>query len=119
MGTTGNHLICGLDREKVADSLDELHAFELVSALWCHTVNNRLVGTAIYVLLDKLNRQVHTSLGYAKRLAARIAQLGGVITCGPTQLLVRSAQDRFVLPEDPSGPASLVRVGLSAPAARG
>jgi hypothetical protein len=62
---------------------------------------------------DSLDQQVHTSLGDAKRPAARNAQLGGAITGDSTQPLVRSGEDRFVLPEDPSHPGSLVRAALA------
>jgi hypothetical protein len=62
---------------------------------------------------DSLDQQVHTSLGDAKRPATRNAQLGGAITGDSTQPLVRSGEDRFVLPEDPSHPGSLVRAALA------
>jgi bacterioferritin (cytochrome b1) len=77
----------GVDPVTAADALDSLHAFELVAALWCHAVEQRLAGPAVYLLPDELEEQAKESVANSRRLAKRIAQLGGAPRCHPAELL--------------------------------
>jgi ferritin-like protein len=113
MGSTGTAIIDSLDPTDLANELDRLHAYELVTALWCRAVENRLAGPALYFLPDELREEAATALERARRLADRIAQLGGAVRAHPAQLLARARLDAFELPADPSDIGSVVRLALA------
>ena len=73
MGSAGTALIDGLEPAALADELDTLHAYELVTALWCRAVENRVAGPALYFLTDELREQAATALEHASlsRTASR------------------------------------------------
>lgn len=113
MGSTATALIDDLDPAALADELDALHAYELVTALWCRAVENRVAGPALYFLPDELRERADTALEHASLLAARVAQLGGAVTANPAQLLQRARLKGFELPADSTDVGSVVRLALA------
>ena len=113
MGSAGTALIDGLEPAALADELDTLHAYELVTALWCRAVENRVAGPALYFLTDELREQAATALEHASLLADRVAQLGGAVMANPAQLLQRAHLKGFELPADSSDVGSVVRLALA------
>jgi ferritin-like protein len=113
MGSTGIALIDSLDPAALADELDALHAYELVTVLWCRAVENRVTGPALYFLPDELREQAAAALDHASLLADRVAQLGGAVTVNPAQILQRARLKAFELPADSSDIGSVVRLALA------
>jgi ferritin-like protein len=113
VGTHGTNLLHDVEPSRVADALNSLHAFELVTSLWCHAVQQRVIGVALYVLPNELEEQSQASIATARRLAARIAQLGSVATFNPTDLLKVAGLDEMLLPTRMSDPGDIVRCAMA------
>ncbi len=77
----------------VIDALDSFYCHNVVVALWADAVANRLEGLAIYLLSDELPEVAEHARAAARRLADRIGDLGGAVTCDPRQLLDRAPGD--------------------------
>jgi ferritin-like protein len=112
VGTTATELSHTTDIRNLINQLDELHNANMVVMHWCHAVQNRLEGQALYLLNEELSEVAGQSLADARRLADRIAELGGAITGDPDYLVERSPFDMFALPDDPSAVGSILGQAL-------
>jgi len=101
-----------LAAQSVIDALDSFYCHNVVAALWADAVANRLEGLAIYLLSDELPEVAEHSRAAARRLAARIGDLGGAVTGDPRQLLDRAPGDtEFTIP-DCSDPRAITTYAL-------
>lgn len=112
MGTAGMRLIHGLDPVEVADNLDRLYCYEQVSIHFVRAIENRLTGVASIILEEELPEQVALAEGHSRRLASRIAQLGGAITHDPTLFVERAQLPALELPDDLGELDSVLRFAL-------
>jgi bacterioferritin len=102
MGSAGNSLIKGIEVQEVIDTLDSFHALSWVVALFSHGLKNRLEGQAAFLLSKELEDRAQESTKHAKKLAERIAELGGTETADPTEFVMLSPLKRFSMPSSNS-----------------
>ena len=103
MGSAGNSLIRGIDIQEIIDALDSFHAQSWVVVHFSLGLKNRLEGQAAAVLLSKeLEDKAQESIKHAKKLAERIAELGGTETADPTEFVMLSPLKRFSMPSSTS-----------------
>ena len=103
MGRAGNSLIKGIDIEEIIDALDSFHAQSWVAMHFSLALKNRLEGKAAASLLSKeLEQKAQESMKHAKKLAERIAELGGTETGDPTEFVMLSPLKRFSMPSSNS-----------------
>jgi bacterioferritin len=103
MGRAGNSLIKGIDIEEIIDALDSFHAQSWVVMHFSLALKNRLEGEAAASLLSKeLEDKAHENMKHAKKLAERIAELGGTETGDPTEYVMLSPLKRFSMPSSNS-----------------
>jgi bacterioferritin len=103
MGKAGNSLIKGIDIEEIIDTLDSFHAQSWVVVHFSLALKNRLEGQAAAFSLSKeLEEKAQESIGHAKKLAERIAELGGTETGNPTEFVMLSPLKRFSMPRSNS-----------------
>ena len=103
MGSAGNSLIRGIDIQEIIDALDSFHAQSWVVVHFSLGLKNRLEGQAAAVLLSKeLEDKAQESIKHAKKLAERIAELGGTETADPTEFVMLSTLKRFSMPSSTS-----------------
>ncbi|HEY1247383.1 MAG TPA: ferritin-like domain-containing protein [Nitrososphaera sp.] len=103
MGKAGNSLIKGIDIEEIIDTLDSFHAQSWVVVHFSLALKNRLEGQAAAFSLSKeLEEKAQESIGHAKKLAERIAELGGTETGDPTEFVMLSPLKRFSMPRSNS-----------------
>lgn len=103
MGRAGNSLIKGIDIEEIIDVLDSFHAQSWVVVHFSLALKNRLEGEAAASLLSKeLEDKAQESMKHAKKLAERIAELGGTETGDPTEFVMLSPLKRFSMPSSNS-----------------
>jgi bacterioferritin len=103
MGSAGNSLIKGIDIEEIINSLDSFHAQSWVVVHFSQALKNRLEGQAAAFLLSKeLEEKAQESMKHAKKLAERIAELGGTATGDPTEFVMLSPLKRFSMPRSTS-----------------
>jgi bacterioferritin len=102
MGSAGNSLIKGIEVQEIIDTLDSFHALSWVVALFCLGLNNRLEGQAAFLLSKELEDRAQESMKHAKKLAGRIAELGGTETADPTEFVMLSPLKRFSMPSSNS-----------------
>jgi bacterioferritin len=103
MGKAGNSLIKGIDIEEIIDTLDSFHAQSWVVVHFSLVLKNRLEGQAAAFSLSKeLEEKAQESIGHAKKLAERIAELGGTETGDPTEFVMLSPLKRFSMPRSNS-----------------
>src|SRR5919108_3195882 len=103
MGSTGNSLIKGIDIQEIIDALDSFHAQSWVVVHFSLGLKNRLEGQAAAFLLSKeLEEKAQESMKHAKKLAERIAELGGTETGDPTEFVMLSPLKRFSMPSSNS-----------------
>jgi bacterioferritin len=103
MGRAGNSLIKGIDIEEIIDALDSFHAESWVIVHFSLALKNRLEGEAAASLLPKeLEDKAQESMKHAKKLAERIAELGGTETGDPTEFVMLSPLKRFSMPSSNS-----------------
>jgi ferritin-like protein len=112
VGTTATELSHTTDVHGLINRLDELYNANMIVMHWSHAVQNRLEGQALYLLNEELSEVAEQSLANARRLADRIAELGGAITGDPDYIVERSPFDIFVLPDDPSAASSILGQAL-------
>jgi bacterioferritin len=86
MGSAGNSLIKGIEVQEVIDTPDSFYAQSWVVTLFSLGLKNRLEGEAAFLLSKELKDKAQESMKHAKRLAERIAELGGTQTADPTEL---------------------------------
>ena len=102
MGSTGNSLIKGIDIQKIIDALDSFHAQSWVVVHFSLGLKNRLEGQAAFLLSKELEEKAQESTKHAKKLAERIAELGGIETADPTEFVMLSPLKRFSMPSSTS-----------------
>jgi ferritin-like protein len=102
MGSAGNSLIKGIDVQEIIDTLDIFHALSWVVALFSLGLKNRLEGQAAFLLSKELEDKAQESTKHAKKLAERIAELGGTETGDPTEFVMLSPLKRFSMPSSNS-----------------
>src|SRR3712207_8771558 len=103
MGSAGNSLIKGIDIEEIINTLDSFHAQSWVVVHFSLALKNRLEGQAAALLLTKdLEDKAQESMKHAKKLAERIAELGGTETADPTEFVMLSPLKRFSMPSSNS-----------------
>ncbi|MDQ4066135.1 MAG: hypothetical protein M3114_00945 [Thermoproteota archaeon] len=98
MGSAGNSLIKGIEVQEVIDTLDSFHALSWVVALFSLGLKNRLEGQAAFLLSKELEDKAQESMKHTKKLAERIAELGGIETADPTEFVMLSTLKRFSMP---------------------
>ena len=102
MGSAGNSLIKGIEVQEIIDTLDSFHALSWVVALFSLGLKNRLEGQAAFLLSKELEDKAQESMNHAKKLAERIAELGGTETADPTEFVMLSPLKRFSMPSSNS-----------------
>lgn len=103
MGSAGNSLIKGVEVQEIIDTLDSFHALSWVVVHFSLGLKNRLEGQAAAFLLSKeLEDKAQESMKHAKKLAERIAELGGTETADPTEFVMLSPLKRFSMPSSNS-----------------
>jgi bacterioferritin len=102
MGSTGNFLIKGIDIQEIIDALDSFHAQSWVVVHFSFGLKNRLEGQAAFLLSKELEEKAQESMKHAKKLAERIAELGGIETADPTEFVMLSPLKRFSMPSSTS-----------------
>ncbi|HJY15072.1 MAG TPA: ferritin-like domain-containing protein [Nitrososphaeraceae archaeon] len=102
MGSTGNSLIKGIDIQEIIDTLDSFHAQSWVVVHFSQALKNRLEGHAAFLLSKELEDKAQESIKHAKKLAERIAKLGGAETGDPTEFVMLSQLKRFSMPSSTS-----------------
>ena len=102
MGSAGNSLIKGIEAEEIIDTLDSFHALSWVVALFSFGLKNRLEGQAALLLSKELEDKAQENMKHAKKLAERIAELGGIETADPTEFVMLSPLKRFSMPSSNS-----------------
>jgi bacterioferritin len=103
MGRAGNSLIKGINIEEIINALDSFHAQSWVVVHFSLALKNRLEGQAAASLLTKeLEDKAHESMKHARKLAERIAELGGVETGDPTEFVMLSPLKHFSMPRSTS-----------------
>ena len=103
MGSAGNSLIKGIDIEEIINALDSFHAQSWVVVHFSLGLKNRLEGQAAAFLLSKeLEDKAQESMNHAKKLAERIAELGGTETADPTEFVMLSTLKHFSMPSSTS-----------------
>src|SRR5918993_2487568 len=102
MGSAGNSLIRGIDIQEIIDTLDSFHAQSWVVVHFSLALKNRLEGQAAFLLSRELEDKAQESTKHAKKLAERIAELGGTETGDPTEFVMLSPLKRFSMPSSNS-----------------
>ena len=102
MGRVGNSLIKGIEVQEIIDALDSFHALSWVVTLFSIGLRNRLEGEAVFLLSKELEDKAQESMKHAKKLAERIAELGGTETADPTEFVMLSPLKRFSMPSSNS-----------------
>jgi ferritin-like protein len=112
MGTAGNELLKNIDAQELIDTLDGFYCYCLQALQWSLAVLNRLEGQAAFMLTEQLEKLEEQSLKHAKRVAERIAELGGAVTGDPARLAVRSPTKEFALPTSTAEVSVILRYAL-------
>jgi bacterioferritin len=102
MGSAGNSLINGIDLQEVISALDKYHAQSWVIVHFSLGLKNRLEGEAAFLLSKELEGKAEESTKHAKKLAERIAQLGGNETADPREFVELSPLKKFAMPKSTS-----------------
>ncbi len=103
MGRAGNSLIKGIDIEEIINALDSFHAQSWVVVHFSLALKNRLEGQAAAFLLSReVEDKARESMKHAKKLAERIAELGGTETSDPTEFVMLIPLKHFSMPSSNS-----------------
>jgi bacterioferritin len=102
MGSAGNSLIKGIEVQEIIDTLDSFHAQSWVVVHFSLALKNRLEGQAAFMLSKELEDRAQESMKHAKKLAERIAELGGTETGDPTEFVMLSPLKHFSMPSSNS-----------------
>jgi bacterioferritin len=102
MGTAGNSLIKGIDIQEIIKTLDSFHAQSWLIMHFSLALKNRLEGQAAFFLSKELDDKAEESMKHAKKLAQRIAELGGTETADPTRFVDVSKLSQFSMPSSTS-----------------
>lgn len=98
MGEAGKSLIRNIDVQDILTKLDSFYSHEMIVMHFCYTLENRLEGQAPILIGQEVRDKAKESLDHAKKLAERIAQLGGSVTGDPRRFVELSPLKRFDLP---------------------
>jgi bacterioferritin len=98
MGSAGNSLIKGIDIQEIIDALDSFHAQSWEIVNFSLGVISSLEGQTAFLLSKELEEKAQESMKHAKKLAERIAELGGIQTADPTEFVMLSPLKRFSMP---------------------
>jgi ferritin-like protein len=101
-----------LAADDVIEALDSFYCHNVIVALWCDAVANRLEGPAIYLLSDEIPEVAEHARAAAARLADRIGDLGGAITADPRQLIDRAPGSYEYTIPDCSDPRAITTYAL-------
>ena len=113
MGTTARNLVGSVDVKDLVARLNLLHNANVATMYWSHAVQNRLAGQALQLHVgDELDEVAEQSLGDARRLADRIAELGGAVTADLGDIVEQSPFDDYALPDDTSDVTSILEYAL-------
>ncbi len=113
MGTAARNLVGSVDVEDLVAQLNLLHNANVATMYWSHAVQNRLAGQALQLRVgDELNEVVELSLGDARRIADRIAELGGAVTADLGDIIEQSPFDAYALPDNTSDVTSILEYAL-------
>jgi bacterioferritin len=102
MRSAGNSLIKGIEVQEIIDTLDRFHAQSWVVVHFSLALKNRLEEQAAFLLSKELEEKAEESMKHAKKLAERIAELGGTETGDPTEFVMLSPLKRFSMPSSNS-----------------
>ena len=102
MGKAGNSLIRGMDIQEIINALDSFHAQSWVVVHFSLALKNRLEGQTAFLFSKELEDKAQESMKHAKKLAERIAELGGTETGDPTEFVMLSPLKRFSMPSSNS-----------------
>ena len=102
MGKAGNSLIRGYDIQEIINALDSFHAPSWVVVHFSLALKNRLEGQTAFLFSKELEDKAQESMKHAKKLAERIAELGGTETADPTEFVILSPLKRFSMPRSNS-----------------
>jgi bacterioferritin len=102
MGSAGNSLIKGIEVQEIIDALDSFHALSWVVVHFSLALKNRLEGQAAFFLSKELEDRAQESMKHAKKLAERIAEIGGTETADPTEFVMLSPLKHFSMPRSNS-----------------
>jgi ferritin-like protein len=101
-----------LGADDVIETLDSFYCHNVIVALWCDAVANRLEGPAIYLLSDEIPEVAEHARAAAARLADRIGDLGGAITADPRQFIDRAPGSYEYAIPDCSDPRAITTYAL-------
>lgn len=113
MGTTANSLLREQTPEQIATALDRLRSYHVLVTLWCWATLSDLTGQALVLLSEELETEASANATAARRLADRVAELGGSVAANPTELMTRARVEHVDLPEDPSHIGSVLGYALA------
>jgi bacterioferritin len=102
MGAAGNSLIKGIDVQEIISTLDGYHAQSWVIVHFSLGLKNRLEGEPAVLLSKELEEKAEESTKHAKKLAERIAELGGTATADPREFVELSPLKKFSMPNSTS-----------------
>jgi bacterioferritin len=102
LGSAGNSLIKGIGIQEIIDTLDSFHAQSWVVVHFSLALKNRLEGQAAFLLSNELEEKAKESTKHARKIAERIAELGGIETGDPTEFVMLSPLKRFSMPSSNS-----------------
>jgi bacterioferritin len=102
MGAAGNSLIKGIDVQEIISTLDSYHAHSWVVVHFSLGLKNRLEGHAAFLLAEELDKRAEISTNHTKKLAERIAELGGNETADPREFVELSPLKKFAMPNSTS-----------------
>lgn len=113
MGSTAKNLVGSVDVKDLVARLNQLHNANVATVYWSHAVQNRLAGQALQLRVgDELGEVAKQSLRDARRLADRIAELGGAVTVDLGDIVEQSPFDDYALPDDTSDVTSILEYAL-------
>lgn len=112
MGSVGNSLIKGIDKQEIIKQLLSFYAYELSKRQWTNAVLIELKGMAAVILPSELQLQVKESDQIMQSLASRIGLLGGSIPANFSQINELSPIKDISIPEDTSDMGSILTYAL-------
>jgi ferritin-like protein len=112
MGQVGNQLIVEISAADVAEELDRLYCYHLVTFCWASGMGVRLEGQALFLLGDELAEVGEESLAAARQLAERVGELGGTVTIDPSAFVRRSPAGTLAVPDQAREVAPILRYAL-------
>jgi ferritin-like protein len=112
MGASGRALVAEHAVNDILAELDSFYAYEMVAVHWALAVHNRLEGMAVVLLAEEFEKRAEAGLDNARRIAARMGQLGGAITGDPTRFIELAPVHEFSLPASGADPRAILSDAL-------